>query len=330
MPDNGSLARIKLKIVTTLFLTFFIVSAIACSRVEAPAQTEKETKPARVPPPLWADPPTPFDAERVSYLKSPVEPCIPLDGSSRNPCAIRSWGHTYWVDYVHPDQTTHVDMDVHWEARPRPTPTTELERLRKWFENVAETEGYGISARVPHIIARGVFLPGSTRCVFHESPSVDIECYIDIGVREYIVGRGPENLTLRPLSDVQYAQENRELYETEDYQKRLSAYVSKRWEGGEVIVYLGPNNLNWAVEVWKMLGFDAVRPRMDGGADVKGRDLDGFTGDLRNAHATVAAEHDFDLVEDANLKYLREHLQGYEPYQEVRGHVSPPPKPFTE
>ena len=51
---------------------------------------------------------------------------------------------------------------------------------------------------------------------------------------------------------------------------------------------------------------------------------------MRSAHATVVAEHEFVLVEDANLKYLREHLQGYGYYEELGEFISPPPPPFTE
>ena len=227
-----------MKIAAALCLTLLAGAAIACNSAELP--TVPKPTPTRVPPPLWADPPKPFDAEQVSYLETVVEPCVPLEESTRYPCAIRSWGHPYWIDYVHPDQTTSIDMtDVHWEVDPAPTPATELEWLRNWFEDVAETEGYGYSGSVPHIIARGVFLPGSTRCILHELPSVDIECYIDFRVREYVVGRGPEILTMRPLSAVRYFSQNHELYKTEDYQKRLSQHVSKRWEGGEVVAYLG-------------------------------------------------------------------------------------------
>ena len=319
-----------MKIATALCLTLLAGTAMACSNAETPAQEGIAPTPTRVTPPLWADPPTPFDAEQVSYLENIIEPCVPLDGSSRNPCASLSFGHRYWIDYVHPDQTTYIDMDVHWEADPGPTPASELERLRNWFGDVAETQGYGNSASVPHIIARGVSLPGSTRCVFHELPSVAIECYIDFRVREYVAGRGPENLTLRPRGDVQYAHENRELYKTEGYQKRLSAHVSRMWEGGEVVVYLGLNNLNRAVEVWNMLGFGAVRQRADNRVVVNGRDLDQLTNDLRSAHATVAAEHEFELVKDANLKFLREHLQKYGYYEEFGEHIAPPPPPFTE
>ena len=318
-----------MKIATALCLALSAAAAIACSSTELP--TVPKPTPTRVPPPLWADPPKPFDAEQVSYLETVVEPCVPLEESTRYPCATRSWGHPYWIDYVHPDQTTSIDMtDVHWEVDPAPTPATELEWLRNWFEDVAETEGYGYSGSVPHIIARGVFLPGSTRCILHELPSVDIECYIDFRVREYVAGRGPENLTLRPRGDVQYAHQNHELYNTEDYQKRLSAYVSKWWEGGEVVAYLGLNNLNRAVEVWYLLGFEAVRRRGNGRVVVDGRDLDQLTNDLRSAHATVTAEHEFELVKDANLKYLREHLQGYGYYEELGEFISPPPPPFTE
>ena len=318
-----------MKIAAALCLTLLAGAAIACNSAEAPAAPEPT--PTRVPPPLWADPSPPFDAEQVSYLETVVEPCVPLEGFPHNPCAIRAWSLPYFVDYVHPDQTTSFDKNVQVDAVPAlPTPATELERLRNWFEIVAESTGYGNSRRVPHIIARGVFLPGSTRCVFHELPRVRIGCYIDFRVREYIVGRGPEILTMRPLSAVRYFSQNHELYKTEDYQKRLSEHVSKRWEGGEVVAYLGLDDFNRAVEVWRMVEFDGVRRLRDGRIVADGRELGQFTSDMRSAHATVIAEHEFELVNDANLKYLREHLQGRGYYEEFGEFISPPPPPFTE
>ena len=256
-----------MRIATALCLAAIVGVAIACSSAEAPA-VPKPT-PTPVPSLLWADPPKPFDAEQVSYLETVAEPCAPLEGSSYKPCAIRAWSLPYFVGYVHPDQTTSFNTDVDIDSvPPEPTPATELERLRNWFEAIAETYGYGYSKRIPHIIARGVFVPGSTRCVLHELPNVhhelpnfNIECYVDFRVRQYVVGHGPENLTLRPLSAVRYFSQNHELYKTEDYQKRLSQHVSKRWEGGEVVAYLGliSTGLSRFGTCWISTGYDSVR-----------------------------------------------------------------------
>ena len=116
-----------MKIATALCLAVIAGAAIACGSAETPtpAQEGMASTPTRVPPPLWADPPKRFDAEQVSYLETVVEPCVLLEGSSNKPCVIRAWSLPYFVDYVHPDQTTSFDTDVDLDpVPPEPTPTT--------------------------------------------------------------------------------------------------------------------------------------------------------------------------------------------------------------
>ena len=59
-----------MKIAAALCLTLLAGAAIACNSAELP--TVPKPTPTRVPPPLWADPPKPFDAEQVSYLETVV------------------------------------------------------------------------------------------------------------------------------------------------------------------------------------------------------------------------------------------------------------------
>ena len=82
----------------------------------------------------------------------------------------------------------------------------------------------------------------------------------------------------------------------------------------ETLAIVGPSGCGKSTLLRLIAGVDTPsdgrieRERSDGRFVVDGRDLDQFTSDMKSAHATVIAEHEFELVNDANLKYLREHL----------------------
>ena len=341
-----------MKSLTNLCLMVFAATGMACGTAYAPAQGEEATPSALHTPQIdLATPtvaPTPlFNAEQVSYLENVVEPCVLIEGSSTDPCVRREWSYTYWVDYVHPDQTVRIEIERQGGQASSSVKPTVLEGMRSMFDDWAEL-GYGYSGYIPHIIVRGIFLPDSTRCTLptrqiskgHGAARLlgsvdegggDIECYTDFNVREYVVGNGPEYHTLQPFSDIPYAHENFELYKTEDYQRGASEYVGRIWEGSEFVLALGLN-LNKAVEVWSVLFAGDIQRRENGSRGRYGVNLswDAYAAELRNAHATVAAEHEFALVDDANLKYLREHLQTYGYYEDFAEHISPPPPSFTD
>ncbi len=128
----------------------------------------------------------------ADYFDAYVEPCAPYPGSSKNPCERR-------VPWEYPSlKNPNFVADI-WAPWP---PYTALEWVDWAFE-------YWYT--VPHVIVRGVAVPGSTRCTSHK-PSVllrasatdslivwdawtDIDCYTDIAVREYIFGSGPSLIT---------------------------------------------------------------------------------------------------------------------------------------
>ena len=122
-----------------------------------------------------------------------VPPCTPWPGSDRDPCEHRvSWkwpellGRLVEVGYVAPD----------------PVPTIR-ESVDKSFES---------STRLPHQVVRGIVVPGSTRCALQTGIALTrsnlegevewsldgshIRCFIDVSVREYIVGDGPARITI--------------------------------------------------------------------------------------------------------------------------------------
>ena len=145
------------------------------------AQPEPTVADATVQPTVTAD-----------YFEAYVEPCAPYPGSSKDPCERR-------VPWEWPVIKDPGFVAIIWVPWPPYT-------AREWVDWAFEYWD-----TVPHVIVRGVAVPGSTRCTSHK-PSVlvkasatdslivwdawtDIDCYTDIAVREYIFGSGPSLIT---------------------------------------------------------------------------------------------------------------------------------------
>ena len=133
---------------------------------------------------------TPVAMERrpVSYLQEVVPPCLPFDESGRDPCLhgvpalLKSagvWSSWPFYDYL---------------------PTFDDILLGKVKDQIA----LGI---VPHIVIRGLGQVGSTRCDLYMFKKLSYVtylsggppyyyCFVDITVHDYIVGEGPDELTV--------------------------------------------------------------------------------------------------------------------------------------
>ena len=123
----------------------------------------------------------------VSYLEEVIPPCVPLEGSSHDPCA----------------RTTPQQLAILSAASPPLWPHTD--DLRTVTETVI---GYG-PLSITHIVVRATVLDGTTRCGLYPLIFVDYalgpaspdtywyNCYLDVRVNEYIVGTGPSELTVQ-------------------------------------------------------------------------------------------------------------------------------------
>ena len=148
-----------MKSITALCLAIFAVAVMACGSAFAPANAGE---PAPDPPQAV------FNPENATYHEAVVDPCTPLPRSDADPCALRDWENRYWIDYIAQDQEFFTEVEVESEYfLPYPPPTA-LEVIRAKFEQEKGATGYGYSGRLPHIIARGVFVPGTARCAMHD------------------------------------------------------------------------------------------------------------------------------------------------------------------
>ena len=183
----------------------------------------------------------------VSYLEEVIPPCVPLEGSSHDPCAR-----------TRPQQVAVLSA----RAAPPSWPYTDD------LPTITETiMGYD-PPTIHHIVVRATVLDDTTRCGFHPliladyagitaSPSwYRYNCYVDVRVNEYIVGTGPSELTVDLHGEVLDLTEE-QIADWDNWKDRWLTEVARDpqartaavYEGKEVVLFLGPN-FTIAVESW--------------------------------------------------------------------------------
>lgn len=184
----------------------------------------------------------------TTYLEEVIPPCIPLEGSSIEPCA------------------TGVPRQVAMLSAPATPP---LWPIRDDLLTVTEViMGYD-PATITHVVVRATVLENSTRCglyplvlpdftgVLTTSGGYRYNCYVDLRVNEYLVGTGPAVLTVELHREMLIPTEEqiadwdnwkdgwlRDV--VRDPQRRTAAV----FEGKELVLFLGPS-FTMAVQSWE-------------------------------------------------------------------------------
>lgn len=192
------------------------------------------------------------------YLEEVIPPCVPLWDSSHDPCPV--------------EEPTYVKVHSHRNPFYEGFPT--------WTEILL---GEGPFMLAVHLVVRGETKMDTTRCEtyprrfesfwhdfmqdtnlidFAENNSLEHHCYLDIGVKEYIVGSGPPVLTVSMHSnliwwDLDDWPENKP---KDRYIKELlddpQSRVATAYEGKELILFLGTST-TIAVESLEVVGLMA-------------------------------------------------------------------------
>ena len=193
-----------------------------------------------------------------TYLEEVRPACVKLPGSINEPCARR----LPWRIETYPNTSPTYAQDL-IEEYPI---SVEEEMRRSWSSG-------GIST--PQIILRGTVLPGSARCEpvmatiwergrhFMSEPESPREaCYVDVWAGEYVVGRGPERLTI--LAGWKMRADTRwDDYGTPEYYSRLAGPIRSSMEGIEFIFQL-VHSSNLAHGEWSFNNAWDVQLRKDG------------------------------------------------------------------
>ena len=182
----------------------------------------------------------------VSYLDEVIPPCVPLEGSSHDPCAMAT------------------RQRVATLSAPAGLPLWPHTGLPTITETVM---GYDPST-ITHIVVRATVLDDTTRCglypliladyagVTASSSKYWYSCYADVRVNEYIVGTGPTELTVE-LHREQVILSEEEVADWDSWKDGWLADVvydpegrtAAVFEGNEVVLFLGPS-FTIAVESW--------------------------------------------------------------------------------
>ena len=188
------------------------------------------------------------------YLVEDIPPCMPVAGSSVDPCE--------------PDVDQYTESMGGAASGPEPeSPTGMRDVLNRDRGSIA------------HIVLRGTYLPGTVRCTYgnpFRPPSYmryeeydllehthSIDCFVDVRVGSYILGAGPSTLTVQrfwftywPGDYISIAAE--EGKSEQEYLENLKQqFESDEGLGGiagrEEILFLGPSG-DASVEVWHIIG----------------------------------------------------------------------------
>ena len=283
------------------------------------------------------------DPYEVTYLEATVEACSPVTGADADPCdPDRYNNYRGYVWYSETDQLISFRKSEMWHRTYPPHTTREVVRNRLEYALI-EDEKIG-DYYVPHVVVRGVFLPGTSRCAVHEEalqltgegmtlyrwPDTRgeagyVSCYMDFEAREYLFGAGPQQLTVTSSSDHLYVLEEHERFRSERYLKALAAAHDELWDGNEAILWLGIHRWNAKVEVWDAIWTTNVQRDENGrvvvatpGPEYFSDDgpnephmnriyppLDDFKLDLRLAIEETIEEFELEPIGDANQQHLR-------------------------
>lgn len=259
------------------------------------------------------------------YLTQGIPPCMPLAGSSVDPCLDEEPYLTTAGGSEHAD----------FGDGPR---------------SVRELLGYARSY-VTHLVLRGTYLTDTVRCTadnpFHPPSylsydeydfvehSLSFKCYVDVQVGDYVIGNGPSVLTVERFfytywdgelafyaeeqdqTEQEYIEDFRQLLESDEY---LGGIVGK-----EEFLLIGPA-ANVSTEVWQaMMTWDvqrredgtviAVHPERDLWRSARPDDyqthlstlempLPAFTQAVTTAHHARVAEYGGRIGEDEDLPNL--------------------------
>ena len=203
------------------------------------AELEPDNTPAAMPRPL------------VTYLEEPIPPCTPIGPNGKDPCEAA------------PPPGTRASGSSMSALLPDPLPT---------ISELVVHELTPLSA--PHMVVRATGIPDTSRCDgLYPVKTADFRpvdeglkhsfryyCFTDFRVNEYIIGKGPQILTMKMAAG------NVSLLNLEDWKTVDEQWVEEtfdlpgpssasKYEGKEYIIVVGIS-VNFAVETWEPQGYE--------------------------------------------------------------------------
>ena len=295
---------------STLAPTLVPTPTLAPTLVPTPTLTPTLV-PTATPTPISTPTPTPSPYE--GYLAEEIPPCTPVAGSSVDPCGSRPTTmlvtQMWWLL-----TGLRIAFDIGEIETIEGSFRRDLTGIPPGMEQQLGAVGLNefLYDFVTHIVARATFLPGTERCtssapfrraLYDEflppstSSTLAAQCFADVRVNSYILGKGPPRLTVQTGSYIAIPEfleyltegvEGEEGISEEEFIERMrdvmeysivygdaqyhyetgsglptSISLTGGVRGKEVVLFLGPS-INHATEAWQVFETWDVKRKGDG------------------------------------------------------------------
>ena len=206
----------------------------------------------------------------VSYLEETVPPCLPVDGSEPDPCPTGP-----------PLSVSTLSVNTSFPYWPYSDFVWNMTDV--FLGAVIGHSGEYFPENAAHIAIRGIAQDNTTRCEIYRTKPYDFQtdathykalrhynCFIDVTVKEYIIGKGPSQLTVKFHNEIFWIfnKEDKEMY-TDEFIAKIYGDPKLRtasvYEGKELILLLRPTH-SVTIESWApgMLGEWFIQKGKDG------------------------------------------------------------------
>ena len=297
----------------------------------------------------------------VSYLEENIPPCLPDEETRIDPCPTGI-----------PPSVKALSMNIaphYWPHSDYQWDFTEL--LLGVMLNAPDRYAPILA---PHIVIRGIAQNDTTRCGLYPVKPYDFQtdathfyglyhyyCFIDITVKEYIIGTGPSELIVIFHQEVEWYFDEEEMsHYTEDRLAEIYADVRSQivsaYEGRELIMMLRPSftvyleawGLGGGFGLWavqqgendeiRAVSYDYSQARTDAHRNLLNIPLDEFIRLIKQAHQNKIARTGGRIGEDPTLpmlvtdaNYLQDYyIAGGAVYEGDEATRLPPPVPGEE
>ena len=296
----------------------------------------------------------------VSYFEEVIPPCLPVDGADTDPCSTGT-----------PPSVSTLSVDASFPYWPHSDYVWNMTDI--FLGAFLSYPGEYFPENAAHIAIRGIARNNTTRCGIYPTKPYDFQtdathfkalrhynCFVDVTVKEYIIGKGPSQLTVKFHEEIFriFNDEDQERY-TDEFISRIYSDPKSRtasvYEGKELILLLRPTH-SVSIESWApgMLGEWFIQKGEDGEIRAVSKaygdalielhrnlldfPLDEFVRLIKQAHQNKIARTGGRIGEDPTLpmlitdaNYLQDYyIAGGAVYEGEEATRLPPPVPGEE
>lgn len=267
-----------------------------------------------------------MDRPPVFYLVETIPPCTPIEGTEEETCRSGfpldsvgqlAGGHNIDIISVFPIISGQM-VDVKSVGLVHADYFYESSELNPTISQIVVGESGVVS--YPHLVIRATTRPHTTRCEKYPRNMgvwLNYICFVDVRVNEYIIGKGPPDLTIAVYEESVGIQprENWKLLPNEwldDQFGNPALRTATAYEGREMIILLTIPYRS-SVETLQVAGVYFVVKPNDGPVFVSPLHVDGL-----NLHTLYHANVLVDLVQQYRDAEESRHDSSYDTYSEGR------------